>query len=199
MPCNFSSIDNVQAEGIIHGLVFSASTDTEVLVSFPLLWNNEDMLHNNTIVYAWEVPEFEYRHKGKQWYWLVGLAAAIIITVAILLQNYLLGFLIVLATFLIVTQAKKEPGILNVEISEAGIRLGDKEHSFESIGAFWMKEVGDEVILIILTSENLHHLRSIPIPPEFDPLEIREYLLNFVEEQELRESFTDRIIKFMGF
>ena len=158
------------------------------------------MLHNNTITYAWQVSEFEYKEKKRNWYWIVGIIALALIVVAVIMNNYLLGFLVLLGAFLMFTQSTQQPLDLDIEISEQGINIHDKMHRFETIQAFWMKETkSEEVMLILLTSQNMTPLESLIIPPEIDPLELREYLLEFIPEEELRQSYTERLMDIIGF
>ena len=158
------------------------------------------MLHNNTIVFAWQVSEFEFKEKKKNWYWVVGLIALALMLVGVLMDNYLMSFLILLGAFLMFSQAPKQPMDLDIEISEEGINIHDTMHKFETIQAFWIKEHDDgSVRLILMTSQMMTPLESIMVPPEIDPLELREYLLEFIPEEELRQSYTERIIDRIGF
>ncbi len=158
------------------------------------------MLHNNTITYSWTVPEFEFRSKSKQWYWIVGAVAIILIVLAVVLKNYLLGFFILLGTFLVFTHSTHEPKELEVEISMDGIRVQENMHRYDTIRAFWMKELNTgEVVLILLTSQNMTSLISVAVPPNIHPLELREFLLQYIEESELREPLTEKLIKVIGF
>lgn len=160
---------------------------------------NRVMLHDNTIEYIWEIKEFEYQEKKKNWYWLVGFVAVLLIAVAIIMSNVLLALLILIGTILIFGQANKEPLVMNVEISNHGIKIHESFHEYETIQAFWMKEKEDHVVLILLTSERMTPLQSLEIPANIDPLELREYLLQYIEERELRESYTEKIMNHIGF
>lgn len=158
------------------------------------------MLHNNSIFYRWSVSEFEFKEKNKQWFWIVGLVALSLIVLSVFLENYLLGFLILLGTFLMFTQANKQPLELSIEISEEGIRIKDNMHRYEEISAFWMKETDDEEVkLILLTSEAMTPIESIMVPSDIDPMELREFLLSYIQEEEVRESYTERFMKIIGF
>lgn len=157
------------------------------------------MLHTNTIVYSWQTPESVSQEKKKNWYWILGLIALAVIVVAILMTNYLLVVLVVIGVVMIVKQSQRKSESLNIEISEEGINIHDTFHPYESIRSFWIKEKEDgEVILILLTSQAITPLLSVTVPPEIDPLELREYLLDFIVEEELRQSYTERIIEKIG-
>jgi hypothetical protein len=158
------------------------------------------MLHNKTVQYKWQTSEFEFKEKKKNWFWLVGFAGFVLVVIAVLMTNYLLAFLIVLGVFLMFTQANSQPLDIDVEISEKGVSIHETMHSFETIRAFWLKETKDEeVMLILLTSQTMTPIESVIVPEDIDPLELREYLLEFIPEEELRESYTDRLMKTIGF
>ena len=158
------------------------------------------MLHNNTIAYSWQTSEFQYKEKKKNWYWILGIVTFALIITAVVMDNYLLAVLVTIGAVLIVNQSKQQPLDLEIEISEQGITIHDTAHSYESIRAFWMKENKEnEVMLILLTSQAMTPLVSIIVPEEINPVELRDYLLNYIKEEELRQSYTERIIKKIGF
>lgn len=158
------------------------------------------MLHNNSILYTWNVSEFEFKKKSNGWYWLVGLVVLILVALAVFLENYLLGFLLILGVVLMMSQANKQPIDIKIEISEEGIRIDSTMHKYEDINAFWLKEKkDDEVLLILHTSEAMTPIESFHVPPEIDPLELRELLLNYIQEEEIRESYTKRFMNIIGY
>lgn len=158
------------------------------------------MLHDNTIEYIWEVSEFEFKEKKKNWYWLIGLVAVLLMTVSVLMSNYLLTFLILIGTLLMFAQANKEPITMDVEISNHGIKIHQTMHEYPSIQSFWIKQKEEgNYVLILMTSERMTSLQSVNIPSHINPLELREFLLTYINEQELRESYTDKLINTIGF
>jgi len=158
------------------------------------------MLHNETIAFAWETHEFEFKEKRKDWYWIVGAAAVIIIIIAIIMQNYLLAFLIGIAAFLMISLAAKEPLAMPVVISEKGIQIYKNIYSYDSVYGFWITyNKKGEAILLLMLDQRISPIVSIIIDEEVDLLELREYLSEFIEEKEMKESLTDRIIERIGF
>jgi len=158
------------------------------------------MLHKETIAFAWETPEFEFRNKRKDWYWIVGIVAVVLIVVAIILQNYLFAFLVGIGAFLMITLAAKEPLSLPVEISEQGIRIYNEMYSYESLYGFWLTyNKKEQPILLLLSDRKISPIVSIVIDDIINVMDLREYLSTFIEEQEMTESLTDRIIDRIGF
>lgn len=160
------------------------------------------MLHKETIVFAWETPEFERKEKRRDWYWIVGIAGVVLIVIAIILNNYLFAFLIGIGTFLMIQMSNNEPLLLDIQISRRGIKIHEDFYSFETISAFWITEnKKKESVLILFIEEKANSpLVSIIIDKySIDPIELRDFLFEFLEEQEMTESLTERIINRIGF
>lgn len=158
------------------------------------------MLHKESIAFSWVFPEFEYKNKNRKWYYIVGVIALILISIAIVFQNYLFGFLIFIGVFLMFNLATKEPLILEVEISEQGLKINETMHSFSNINAFWIAEnTKEQAILLLATNKPIAPVISVVIDEEINILELREYLLDFLEEQEMKEPLSDKIIDKIGF
>lgn len=158
------------------------------------------MLHNKTITFSWDTPEFEFKEKRKDWYWIVGIVAVILMVVAIILKNYLFAFLIFIGGFLMVNLATKQPLSLPVEVSESGIKVYDQMYQYESLFAFWISENSKkQPILLLLSNQRVSPIISLTIDPGIDLVLLREYLGQFIQEQEMKEPLTDRIIDKIGF
>lgn len=158
------------------------------------------MLHNNTIAFSWETIEFEFKEKRKDWYWIVGSVAVVLIIIAIVLQNYLFAFLIGIAGFLMINLAAKEPLSFPVEISEQGVKIFEDLYKYESLYGFWITyNKKEEPILLLLSDRRISPIISITINDDIDLMGLREYLGEFIDEQEMKESLTDRIIDKIGF
>lgn len=158
------------------------------------------MLHKETIAFSWETPEYEFKEKRKDWYWIVGAAGLGLIILAIVLQNYLFAFLIAIAVFLMISLASKEPLSLPVEISEHGVKIYEELYTYDSLYGFWITHnKKEEPILLLLCDRRVSPIVSLSLHEDINLMELREYLLEFIEEQELKESLTDRIIDKIGF
>ena len=158
------------------------------------------MLHNETIAFSWNTPEFDFKEKRKDWYWIVGIVAVILIIVAIILGNYLFAFLIVIGAFLMVRLATKEPLSLPVEISESGIKVYDQMYRYDDIYSYWItNNKKGQPLLLVLSNQRISPILSLTIDPDIDLVDLREYLGQFLPEQELQEPLTDRIIERIGF
>ncbi len=158
------------------------------------------MLHRETIEYAWEAPEFEFKEKNKYWYWFVGIIALFLIGVAIYFENYLFGFLILIGGFLMFRLSNKEPLILHIEASDHGVKIDEEFFPYNEIHAFWIGEnKNNEPILLIATNKPITPIISVRIHPEIELMEMREYLLQFIDEHKIKEPLTNQVIDKIGF
>lgn len=158
------------------------------------------MLHKESIEFIWESPEFEFKEKTKRWYWIVGIVALLLIILAIVLKNYLFGFLVLVGGFLMFILATKEPLSIPVEVSKHGIKVHEMLYPYSKITSFWIGEnLKNEPILLFSSKRNINPIVSVVIQQHINIMQLRDYLLEFVEEIELREPFTDKIIDRIGF
>ncbi len=158
------------------------------------------MLHKESIEFTWDSLEFEYKEKTKKWYWITAIVILLFIVGAILLKNYLFAFLILLGGFLMFVLSTKQPLILPVEVSEHGIKIHDEMYPYTHIESFWIGENRNgDALLLIKTDKKITPLLSITIDPRIDIMQLREYLLYFIDEQYMKEPVTDRLINKIGF
>lgn len=158
------------------------------------------MLHNETIAFAWETNEFEFKEKRKDWYWIVGIIGIILIIVAIILNNYLFAFLVGISAFLMISLATKKPLVLPIEISEQGVKIYTDMYAYDSLYGFWIRyDKKQQPILLLLSDRRISPIVSITLHEDINLIELREYLSEFIEEKEMKESLTDRIIDRIGF
>jgi len=158
------------------------------------------MLHTETITFSWDSPEFEFKEKRKDWYWILGIVAVLVIVAAVLLHNYLFGFLVLIAAFLMLRLSTHSPLDLSIEVSQHGIKIHNEMYPYESIKQFWISYNKDnQAILLLLTAQKITPMVSVVIDQRIDLMELRGYLGEFIAEEEMKESLADRIIHSIGF
>ena len=82
---------------------------------------------------SWQVPEFTFHKKSADWFWAVGIITVALVVGAILIKNFLLGFLVAISGFSLLMHGAKRPNIVNFSISNRGIQIGDKIYLFENL------------------------------------------------------------------
>ena len=147
---------------------------------------------------VWEAPEYIYQRKSRDWYWKMGIVAFGIAAAAYILHNILFGILIIIASFTVALFGAKQPETLRISISSKGVRVNNQLYPFSELDAFCILDRIIEPKILLQSKGLLHSLVSIPLG-KADPDEIHEMLSQYLREEEMDESFTQRIIDKTGF
>lgn len=134
------------------------------------------------IAIQWKFREYIEREKGKAWYFVVvGLLVALI-AYAVLTTNVLFAVILVLAVFTIVFQNLQPAREIPVVIGEDGIIVDKSFYPYKMLKSFWLIYDPPEIKYLYLDFKSSVR-KSLAIPLEdANPLELREALLNFIEE-----------------
>lgn len=158
------------------------------------------MIHDETIEFSWDTYEYEHREKSKDWYWALGILVVIGAAIAFITKNLLFGFLILMGGFMIGLFAGKKNQPLSIEISKRGVTINGQLIDFSQINGFWLYRNPFGIRKLILkTMRNFSPMVSLPIPDDMRATELRDFLLTYVSEQELQESFVDLMSEKIGF
>ena len=152
---------------------------------------NEISTDHGKILASWEFPEFKKTKKTTGWYIGMAILVGALVAFSIATQNYL--FLIIIALFVIiyVLRSRREPTILNIQITEDGIGIGPQTfYEWKDVKSFWIIYEPPEVKNLYLDFKT--GLRtSITISLENqNPLQIRKILLEYILEDTEKENET---------
>jgi hypothetical protein len=158
------------------------------------------MLHQDTTEFSWKMHAYEHREKSTDWYWALGIIVVVGSAIGFITGNLLFGFLILLGGILVGLLASKKQDPLSIAISVTGFSVNGSFINFQDTVAFWMyRNPFGTKKLLFKTRKNFNTLISIPISDDVTASELREFLLQYVPEQELQESFTDLLLERIGF
>ncbi len=147
----------------------------------------------------WQAYEHLHREKGPDWYWVLGIIAAGSALMAIVLGNFLFAILIIVAAFALALHATKTPDLISFEINEKGIVIDTTFYPYSSLKSFWLDEEYNLRDTLIVKSSRLF-MPYIVIPlEEISPVEVREFLLDFLEEEEMHEPLLQKLVEYFGF
>lgn len=159
------------------------------------------MVHNATTYFSWEFPEFTFYEKKTDWYWWVGaITIAGVLLCVFLWKNNIFALFIFITGILFILSAQRRPRIDSIEISELGIKTGGHFHPYSELTSFWIIEETDTepAKLLLYSPKVLVPLSAIDIDVEVDPLELRDFLSDYIDEQELKESRIHKLIERYG-
>lgn len=152
------------------------------------------MLHTTTTQFAWSIPAYEKPVRSVDWFWALGIAVITGAVLAIIAKNFLFAFLVVMGGILIVAYGRKEPDIMNIEISNHGISINKNIFHYEMIKGFWMyTDHKSRPRLIINVSRTLLPKITLPLPMDMDYITLHEFLISRIPETEMYESRIDLI------
>jgi hypothetical protein len=147
---------------------------------------------------SWKAPEYIMPKKTADWFWAVGIIATAIIIASILFKNVLFAVFIFITTLTIFLYAKRDPEIIDMGITEEGVRAGRNVYPFSLLKAFYVDERGEIPQLLLKSSGITNQLVSIPLVG-VNPEKIREILKKELNEEELAEPLAVQILQRLGF
>jgi len=152
-------------------------------------------------VLSWKTREHNHTEHSSDWFWAVGIIALGAAVLAIYFENYLFAVLITLAAFTAVLYAKADPQEITVRIDRKGVRVDNVLYPFTTLQAFWVEDVEQygKDQLIIRSRKFLVPYIIVPIPESANPLEIQDFLLDFLREEEMEEPVAHKIMENLGF
>lgn len=147
----------------------------------------------------WKALEHSYHEKDISWYWLVIIFAILIAALAIWQGNFLFAVFTVIAAVTVIAWGKREPDLIDFELDNDGLKIGNKFYPKENFNHFSIKITGSEWDKLLLKKKSkLSQPLWLPIPHfEFD--NIKKYCLNFWTEEEYKESLLDVLSDYFRF
>jgi len=141
------------------------------------------------IILEWHSPEHHFDKKNNDWYWILGviiLGAAIL---AFYFDNFLFGIFIIIAGLTIGMLSYRETKIVPVKMSARGLIFDKYLYPWMSYRSFWIEDEHTHGARILLHPISSYlPLVVIPINEEVDLNDVRDILLEFLEEEFLKES-----------
>jgi hypothetical protein len=147
---------------------------------------------------AWEVIEYEHRDKTPDWYWAVGIIALSAAIIAIVYKNYIFAVFIVIASATLFMFSFRKPEMLLIELTEKGVRMKNEFFPYKMIKTFWISDRGPVKKLLLHSNRILMPVITIAITDEMEE-KIKSTLLKHLEEKEMHEPMTQRIMEQLGF
>lgn len=159
---------------------------------------NEEQKNKKEVLASWTTPEFIHYEKSPGWFIVFILIAAAFLIAALLMKNYIFGLLVLLASFLIYTQALKKPPEIKITISQEGVFIQNALYAYKDLKSFWLFENPEIMALSLESKKILSPHISIPLARQ-SPEKIRQFLIQFIPEKKQEESVIDSITRHLKF
>lgn len=150
-------------------------------------------MQNETIL-EWLSPEHHFDRKSADWYWILGVIVLGAAILAFYFDNFLFGIFIIIAGATVGMLSYKETKVVPIKIINKGVVFNNYLYPWNSLRSFWIEDenVHGAHVLFRPTSSYLP-LIVIPINEEVNLNQVRDILLEFLEEEFLEESLLHRL------
>jgi len=148
---------------------------------------------------AWEAAAHHHAERGSDWYWALGIVAAVGATIAVIFGNILFALVIALSATVMVLVSRREPRMIPIEITPRGVRVDERLHPYATLESFCIDEESPRGPQLLLKSRGLfQQLIVLPLPSEAVE-EIDDILAERLPEERLEDSLAQHVLEFLGF
>lgn len=147
---------------------------------------------------AWEALEYEHTPRSSDWFWGLGIVAVGGLVLAIIFGNLLFGLVIVVGAVALGVHAVRKPHLVECSLTDKGIVINETIFPYKTLESF---SIQDHVVpnQLILTSQKVFMPHITILLSDVATEDVRDVLDNFLPEEEVEVSFSDRILEFFGF
>ena len=147
----------------------------------------------------WQTFEHIHVPKSSDWYWIVGIIGTTAAIVAFIFGNFLFGLILIVSTFALLLFGARPPRLLEIEISKLGVRVNNELFPYRHLRSFSVdEEDADEEEIIVYTKTLLNPTITLPLHPEISAEEVRDFLLDHLDEEHHEHSFSETLIRYFG-
>ena len=148
---------------------------------------------------SWKIEEYNHREKGPDWFWALGVVTLAGAATVVIFNNALFAVFIVIAGAILGYYAAREPDIIEIAISDAGIQVRSYFYPYDKLTGFAVDEHELGNHLLIETDRLVSPVISIPMPDTLDADALTSLLATRIPEKPLEEKMSHRIMEHMGF
>jgi hypothetical protein len=145
---------------------------------------------------TWQAYDRKPQRNGPDWYWAVSIIALSITIISIMLSNVLFAVLVVISTLALFLRTLQKPRLLQYELTNRGLWFNKEFQPFTTFESFWVEDT--EPTLILKTKGLTTPLSVIPLEPDAAEA-VREFLQNYLPEEEQHEPLSKRFMEYLGF
>lgn len=149
---------------------------------------------------SWQHHEHAHNEKTIDWFWIVGIVALGSVVLSFYFKNFLFALIIILFTAISFILVTRPPRLLAFEISRKGLRAGNILHPYSMLDSFWIEDTEYDDKILFKSKKPMSPIIVIPFDStQTDPETLRDFLLDFIDEEELEEPLHQIIMEWFGF
>lgn len=147
---------------------------------------------------SWHAPDFIKHEKSTDWYWAVGVITIALAVAGFVFGNVLFGILVIIASFALVLQTSRDPEVREFTVNRKGVKVQNTLYPYSSIESFWVENNPYEQKILLQSEKPWMPYIVFPIK-EVDPEEIRDFMIQYLPEEEHQEPLAQKIMEYLGF
>jgi hypothetical protein len=146
----------------------------------------------------WHAPDFITYEKSADWYWIVGVITITLSVAGFIFGNVLFGILVIIASVALTLQSSRDPEMREFIINRRGVKIDNILYPYSTLKSFWVENNPHEQKIMLMSERVLMPYIVIPIE-DVDPEEIRDYMIQYVPEEEHQEPLMQKVMEYLGF
>jgi len=156
---------------------------------------------NSSKKLTWQAYDHIRTEKGSDWYWTIGITAGAIVFLSLFFGNYILAVTVILGTIILFMSINTPPKVVTYEINQKGVVTGEILYTYSTLESYYVVDEDgfDRDRLLLKSKKTLMPLIVIPLGSEVTPEQIRDYLIQYLNEEELKEPTIHLILTRLGF
>ncbi len=149
---------------------------------------------------SWTAADHIKYEKSSDWFWIAGILGIGSAGLSIYFGNLLFALIILLGIFLIFIQSSIQPKQVNFEINRKGVVVGSILYPYSTLESYWVidEDGWDRDRLLLKSKKVLMPLIVVPLGENSDPEEISDYLLEYLNEEQMEDSPLNKISILLG-
>lgn len=133
-------------------------------------------------LFSWDAREYEQHERTPRWYIIMISIGILLVVYGIFSDNFLFSLIIILAAIILFLQSRQAPQNVSLAITELGVSVGGRFYPYAELGDFYVIYTpGTTKMLYIETKSLFRPKLRMPLEDQ-NPLEIREVLLDVLDE-----------------
>lgn len=151
------------------------------------------------ILLEWEAYEYRDKKRKPDWFWAIGIIAVAGSAVAFIYGNFLFGIFIVLTAVAMIFFGITKPHRIKQSLTIEGIIFDGRFYPYDRLKSFWMEELDGEKRLLIKSDKTFMPIMVIPFEEDETGEYIYSILSEILEEEEIHESLSHKLMDRLGF
>src|SRR3989344_4378505 len=153
-----------------------------------------DRVREDTVRIEWSAHEYEPKERSRGWFFFWGGIVLLFDLFGIVAKSYFFIMFVVRAFGVFVMYERKGSRETSFSVTSDGVAVGRVFYKFSDLKSFWMFENEGEKDLSLETKKTLSPFVRLPLRG-VDGERIKNFLKNFIPEEEQQEFITDKITR----